>query len=286
MRRLYPLVLLLLPASAFATDEWMGLDDSAPILLALDLGRDEAGNDTQALGLLAPLTEVAGLQFAYGNTQLDDGEQQFDNRTLVSQIWYELNTLLEVDLQHFFEGNRDELELETLGLGLSLRRGNWRIRVHLERGELLIFTRDEVNDVLGRIPERIESDVDVLGLSLGSGAGPWYWQAGYRQFDYEIDLGRLERSDFAQFVVKASALAHSSLLISEEMTLLLGHADFDDDYSLYYARERSALDERYYDSLSFAWERWTRDDFGFLLGADYGAESEDLGLSLGLRWVL
>ena len=264
----------------------MGLEDSRPVLLALDAGRDEVGNDNQAFGLLAPLGESSWAQFAYSTTQLDDGVQRFDNRTLATQIWFELNAMVEIDLQHFFEGNTDELEQQTLGLGISLRRGDWRIRVHLEQGELLIFTRDEINDVLGGIPEKIETDVDVLGLSIGSGSDAWYWQAAYRSFDYERDLGRIERSDFAQFVVKASALAHSSLLISEEVSLLLGHADFDDDYSLSYARERSVLDERYYDSLAFGWERWTSEDFGFLLGANYGAEAEDLGLSLGLRWVL
>ncbi len=286
MLRVCPLMFLLLIPVTAAAEEWMGLDDSPPVLLSLDAGRDEAGNDNQAFGLLAPLGESSGLQFAYNTTRLDDGKQRFDNRTLATQVWFELNTLLEIDLQHFFEGNTDELEQQTLGLGLSLRQGNWRIRVHLEHGELLIYTRDEINDPLGRIPGRIESDVDVFGLSLGSDGDSWYWQAGYRRFDYERDLGRIERSDFAQFVVKASALAHSSLLISEEATLILGHADFDDDYWLYYARERSVLDERYYDSLAFGWEHWPSAEFGFLVGANYGSEAEDLGLSLGLRWVL
>lgn len=280
------LLLLLLSSVPVLAEEWMGLDESTPVLIALDLGRDEIGNDTRGLGLLLPLGETNGLQASYSTTDLDDGEQSFDNRRLVTQVWVELKSMIELDLQYFFEGNTDELELETLGIGLSLRQGDWRFRVHLEQGELLIFTRDEINDFLTRIPERIDGDVDVFGVEVGSSATYWYWQGAWRRYDYERDLTRLDTSNFAQFVVEASALAHSSLLISEALSLLVGRADLDDDYTLYYSRERSALDERYYDSLAFGWEHWATPEFGFQLGANYGLESAEAGFSLGLRWVL
>ncbi len=276
------------PAVGTGADDWIGLDQRPPLILGADFGEDEAGDSYRALMLDLPLGGDAGFYGYYGETELSDDEQTFDSLSLVSALWYRLNELVEVELQHFFEGNDGELEKETLGLALGLSQGRWRIRVQLEQGELLLFTRDNDSDFFDRfVPERFDTDVSAIAVALGWQDAGWYWRASYQRIDYERDLGALGRSRFAQFVVKASALAQSSLLISQTGSLLLGYADLEDDYSLQLLQDRSAIDGSYDESLVLGWQRWVSPRFAFLLAAATPLPAADgVGTTLGLRWLL
>ncbi|MBT8434990.1 MAG: hypothetical protein KJN95_10015 [Gammaproteobacteria bacterium] len=280
-------VFAVLSSSRLAAEEWLGLEQELPALVGIDLGRDQEEDTTAAFMLALPVGDSAGYYGYYSNTQLSDAGQEFDSLVLASTIWFQLSELVDIELQHFFEGNEDELEKETLGIALGLSLGNWDFRVQLDDGELLIFTRDDVTDFLGGfIPDRFDSDVSGYGLTLGWQADPWYWQASYQRFDYDRDITPLDRSRFAQFIVKSSALAQSSLLISESSSLLIGHTDYDNDYSILIYQDQSAIDQSRAETLALSWQHWTNLRFGYLLVASMPVPADSFGLTLGLRWVL
>ncbi|MDH3630440.1 MAG: hypothetical protein OER98_04900 [Gammaproteobacteria bacterium] len=280
-------VFAVLSSSRLAAEEWLGLDQELPALVGIDLGRDEEEDSTAAFMLALPLGDSAGYYGYYSNTELSDGGQEFDSLALATTVWFQLSQLVDLELGHFFEGNDGELEKETLGIALGLSQGNWNFRVQLDEGELLIFTRDDVTDFLDRfIPDRFDSDVSGYGLTLGWQADPWYWQASYQRFDYETDLTPLDSSRFAQFIVKSSALAQSSLLISESTSLLVGHADYDNDYSILIYQDQSAIDQSRAETLALSWQHWANPRFGYLLVASMPVPADSVGLTLGLRWVL
>lgn len=282
------LVLVLLPASRAADEEWIGLDQRQPILLGIDLGEDEVEDSSLALLLGLPLGERMGYYGYYSETQLSDHDQEFDSLALVSTIWLQLTELVEIELQHFFEGKEGELEKETLGLALALEQEGWQFRLQLDDGETIFFTRS-VDSVFfdNFVPDSFSTDVSGYGVSLGWQGQPWYWQAGYQRYDYDDDLSVLNQSRFARFVVKSSTLAHSSLLISQSGSLLLGHADLDNDYSVQIFQDRSAIDESLDETLVLSWQHWASQSFGYLLAAASTLPVDDsFGLTLGLRWTL
>lgn len=280
-------VFAVLSSSRLAAEEWLGLDQELPALVGIDLGRNEEEDSTAAFMLALPLGDSAGYYGYYSNTELSDAAQEFDSLALATTIWFQLSQLVDLELGHFFEGNDGELEKETLGIALGLSQGNWNFRVQLDEGELLIFTRDDVTDFLGGfIPDRFDSDVSGYSLTLGWQADPWYWQASYQRFDYETDLTPLDRSRFAQFIVKSSVLAQSSLLISESTSFLVGHADFDNDYSILMYQDQSAIDQDRAETLALSWQHWANPGFGYLLVASMPVPADSIGLTLGLRWVL
>ena len=280
-------VFAVLSSSRLAAEEWLGLDQELPALVGIDLGRDEEEDSTAAFMLALPLGDSAGYYGYYSNTELSDAGQEFDSLALVTTIWFQLSKLVDLELGHFFEGNDGELEKETLGIALGLSQGNWNFRVQLDDGELLIFTRDEVTDFLGGfIPDRFDSDVSGYSLTLGWQADSWYWQASHQGFDYETDLTPLDSSRFAQFIVKSSALAQSSLLISESTSFLVGHADYDNDYSILIYQDQSAIDQGRAETLALSWQHWANPRFGYLLVASMPVPADSIGLTLGLRWVL
>lgn len=290
MKRLkYMLIALsLLPDYRLAAEEWLGLEDSQPVLIGIDLGEDEVGDSSQALLLSLPLGDGMGYYGYYSETQLTDTDQEFDSQRLLTSIWVQLSQLIELEVQHFFEGNEDELEQETLGLALSLAPGAWQLRIHLEEGDTRFFTRNVDSDFFDiYVPQSFTTDVSSIGVSLGWRGQPWYWQASYQRYDYEEDLSVFSRSVFARFIVKSSTLAHSSLLISKSTSLLAGYADFDNDYSIQLTQNQSAIDANYDDTLTLSWQHWASQRFGYLLSAATILPPDDsIGLTLGLRWML
>jgi hypothetical protein len=275
-------------ACAMAADDWIGLDDEPSILIGFEFGEDEAEDSTRALSLDFPIGGSAGIYGYYSETELSDLEQEFDSLVLATTVWYQLSQLVDIELQHFFEGDYGELEKETLGLTLGLSQGGWNFRLQIEEGDTIFFTRAVDRD-LGdtTIPDRFDSEVSGIGISLGRQIGAWYWQAGYQRYDYERDLTLFERSLVLQFIVTSSALAQTSLLISQQASLLLGHADLDNDYSILLYQDRSAIDESYEETLMLSWQHWASQRFGYLLAASMPLPAEDrLGLTLGLRWAL
>jgi len=280
------LCLLLAPVDYGRAAEWLGLDEPS-IDLGLDVAVENDGDLNGGVSISLPLGGRAGVDGDYRISELSDDEESFDSLALATAIWFQLSELVDVEALHFFEGNEDELEKETLGLALGLRRGDWQFRLQLEEGELQLFTRDDLSDFFSRIvPERFSTDVSGYALMLGWQRDAWYWQAGFWRYDYEDDLSFLERSDFAQFIVKSSALAQSSLLVSEIDSILVGRFSFDNDVSLMLARDRSAIDNRHSDSLTLTWQHWPDANLGLSVAATVPGESELSGLSLGLQWVL
>ena len=281
-------VLSLLPDSRLAAEEWLGLENDQPVLIGIDQGEDEVGDSSRALLLSLPLGDRMGYYGYYSETQLTDLEQEFDNLLLLTSIWVQLSELVEFEIQHLFEGHEDELEQETLGLALSLTRGAWQLRIHLEDGDTQLFTRDVDSDFFATyVPGSFTTDVSAIGLSLGWQSQTWYWQASYQSYDYEKDLSVLSRSLFASIIVKSSTLAHSSLLISQNASLLAGYAALDNDYSIQIAQNQSAIDSSYDETLILSWQHWTSQRFGYLLAAATTLPLDDsIGLTLGLRWML
>lgn len=290
MSRLIIMILffMLSPGSCLATDDWIGLDDEQPILIGIDLGENEVEDSSRALLLGLPLGDRMGYYGYYNETELTELDQEFDSLTLVTTIWFELSQLVDIEVQYFFEGNEGELEKETLGLALALDQGEWNFRVQFEEGETLFFTRDVDTDFFDSfVPDSYATDVSGFGVSLGWQGDPWYWQVSYQRYDYEKDLSALSRSAFARFIVRSSTLAQSSLLISQNASLLLGHADFDNDYSLQISQDQSAIDESYDETLMLSWQHWASRRFGYLLAAAAALPLDDsVGITLGLRWIL
>jgi len=282
------LLIMLWPGPRVEAEDWIGLEQNPPVLLGADLGEDEIGDSYRALLLDLPLTDSAGFYGYYSETELSDADQSFDSLALVSALWLQLNQLVEIEMQHFFEGNEGELEKETLALALGLDQGQWNFRVQLETGEALFFTRDNDSDFFDRfVPDRFSTDVSAVTVSLGRRHASWYWQASYQRIDYEKDLGALDQSLFARFVVKASTLAQSSLLVAQNATLLLGYTDLENDYSVQVSQNQSAIDQTYEDTLLLSWQHWISRRFGYELGAATTLPGEDdTGLTLGLRWML
>ena len=290
MKRLqiFFLMLALVPATRAAAEEWIGLDERQPVLLGIDLGEDEVEDSSQALLLGLPIGNRFGYYGYYSETQLSDQDQEFDNQALVSTIWLQLTQLIEIELQHFFEGKEGELEKQTLGMAMALEQDGWQFRLQLDDGETIFFTRNVDSDFFGNfVPDSFSTDVSGYGISLGWHGQPWYWQASYQRYDYEDDLSVLSQSRFANFVVKSSTLAHSSLLISQNASLLLGHADLDNDYSVQVFQDRSAIDDSIGETLVLSWQHWASQRFGYLLAAASTLPVDDsIGLTLGLRWAL
>lgn len=271
---------------AFA-DEWLGLDDLNPAYLGLEVSVENSGDLGAAAGFTIPLGPAAGFDGDYSLSEFSDGEDEFENLLLVSRVWLELSAMLELELFHAFEGNDDELEKETLGIGFKWQRNDWYVRVHYEDGDLLIFTRDDLLDFLSdRLPDRFETDVSAQGLRFGWQGLEWYWEAARQRYDYADDLSSLGESAFAQFIVKSSALAHGSLLVSEYTFLLVGRGDPYNDYSILLWHDRAAIDDLANDTMTLSWQHWARDNLGYLLAISVPGENEDIGLTLGLRWVM
>ena len=282
------LLILLWTGTRVEAEDWIGLEQNRPVLLGADFGEDEIGDSYHALLLDLPFADSAGFYGYYSETELSDADQSFDSLALVSAIWLQLNQLVEVEMQHFYEGNEDELEKETLALALGLDQGQWSFRVQLETGEALLFTRDNDSAFFDQfVPGRFSSDVSAIAVSLGWRQQSWYWQAGYQRIDYEKDLSALDRSRFARFIIKASTLAQSSLLVSQNATLLLGYTDPEDDYSMQLSQNQSAVDQSYQETLLLSWQRWLSRRFGYELAAATSLPgADDVGLRLGLRWIM
>ena len=282
------LVFALSPGSCLGAEEWIGLEDEQPVLIGIDLGQDELEDSSRALLLSLPLGERMGYYGYYSETELSDLDQEFDSLVLVTTLWFQLSQLVDIEIQYLFEGNEGELEKETLGLALALDQGEWNFRVQLEEGETLLFTRAIDSDFFDSfVPDSYATDVSGFEVSLGWQGDPWYWQLNHLRYDYEKDLSALSRSAFARFIVKSSTLAQSSLLVSQNASLLLGHADFENDYSLQISQAQSAIDESYDETLVFSWQHWASQRFAYLLAAATGLPLDDsVGLTLGLRWVL
>ncbi len=279
--------LYLLFSSRLVAEEWIGLEAQQPAMIGFDLGRNEVEDLSSALFLSLPLGDSAGYYGYYSNTSLSQEDQEFDSLSLATTIWFQLTDLVEGELFYFFEGNEGELEKETLGIGLSLNQGNWNFRVQLDTGELLIFTRDDVSDFLSTmIPDRFDTDIAAFELALGMQVDAWYWQASYRRYDYERDLSGLDRSSFAQFIVSSAALAQSTLLISQDASLLVGRADYSNDYSVLISQNRSAIDRSYDETLMLSWQHWPSRSLGYMLSASMPLPVDSVGLTLGLRWVI
>lgn len=285
--RVLLIVYALLPTGAVAAEDWLGLDDALPATVALELTRDDSGDTGGALGIFAPLGGAAGLQGDYAVATVSDGDNEFDNWLLASRVWIELSDLLDLELMHIFEGNDNELEKETLGIGLNLHRGDWYFKLHLEDGDLLIFTRDELGDFFNvAFPDHFETGVSAAAVRFGWQSSAWYWELARQRFDYADDLEPLGRSAFAQFIVKSSALAHSSLLLTESTSLLIGHADFANDYAMLLWRDRAAIDATTSSTLTLSWRHWPVANLGYLLAVSVPGDDQFLGLTLGLQWVM
>jgi hypothetical protein len=288
MKRL-TLTLLLLPLLAgetLAAEDWIGFEEVPPLQAGFDLAVEDGGDLSGGFNLRLALGDSAGIYGDYHVSELSDEEEEFERLALVTALWFQLSELVDLEVSYFFEGNMDELEKETLGLALGFNRGNWNFQLQLEDGELHLFTRGELGDIVSEvIPEQIDSDLDGFGLRLGWQQRSWYWQASHQRFDYERDLSPLDTNAFVQFIVKSGVLAQSSLLISKYTTFVVGHADFENDYSLLLVQEQSAIDDIYSDSLMVSWRHWTSPNLGYLIAASF-SESEDAGLTLGLQWVM
>jgi len=280
------LLLLLLLSGRLAAEDWIGLDETSALGLGADLAVEDTGEYRAGVNFDQGLGAGAGLHGDYRVFELSDDEEEFQSLALATALWIEISELVDVEVSYFFEGNIDELEKETLGLALKFNRGDWNFQVQVEDGEMRLFTRSDLSNQLSRIiPDRIDSDVVGYGLLLGWQHEDWYWQASHQRFDYDRDLSVLDSSDFARFIVKPSALAQSSLLISRYSALLIGYADAVNDYSLMLAQDQSAIDDVYNDILVVNWQHWTSRNLGYLLTASF-PESGTAGLSLGLRWVM
>ncbi len=281
-------MVVLLGAADAAAEEWIGLDERAPIIVGFDVGEDEAGDSNRALTLDLPLDQRAGVYGYYGETVYSDFDEEFESLALMTTVWFEVSTLINIELQHFFEGNEDELEKESFGLALHIDRGEWNFRVQLDEGEVVFFTRSDLGQLLDRvIPDDFDSDLSAFSLSLGRNLEQWYWQAHYQDYDYDRDLSVLANSRFALLIAKPSTLAHSSFLIDESVSLVVGGGDYDRDLSLQLTQERSALDDVYDEYVVLAWQHWPSDGFGYLLAASTPLPLDnDVGLTLGLRWSL
>jgi hypothetical protein len=288
MKRL-TVTLLLLPLLAgeiLAAEDWIGFEEVPPLQAGFDLAVEDGGDLNGGFNLQLALGDSAGIYGDYRVSELSDEEEEFESLALATALWFQLSELVDLEVSYFFEGNVDELEKETLGLALGFNRGNWNFQLQLEDGELHLFTRGEPGDIVSSvIPEQINSDLDGYGLRLGWQQQSWYWQVSHRRLDYERDLSLLDTSAFVQFIVKSGVLAQSSLLISKYTTFVVGHADFENDYSLLLAQEQSAIDDIYSDSLMVSWRHWTSPNLGYLIAASF-PEFEDAGLTLGLQWVM
>lgn len=289
MKRLM-LALLLLPiflADSFAAEDWLGLEDYPLFSLGAELSSDQAGNLAAALDPGLALNDRARIHGRYQIYQLSDDHEEFESLSLATTLWMQVSQSTEVEIGHFFEGNFDQLEKESLGLALGFSQGNWNIRFEFEEGDLLIFTRNDLGNVFDRaIPDRIDSELSSYAVSLGWQKQQWYWQASHKRYDYEVDLSRLNNSSLIQLIVKSAALAQTSLLISENTAIIIGHADYDDDYSIWLLQDRSAIDHLVNNSLVLNWQHWGGENLAYLLTASFPGQSEALGLSLGLRWVM
>jgi len=283
------LLLLFLPlllGDRLAAEDWIGLDETSALELGADLAVEDTGEYRAGVTFDQELGTGAGINGDYRFFELSGDEEEFESLALATALWIELSELVDVEVSYFFEGNIDELEKETLGLALGFNRGDWNFQVQVEDGEMRLFTRSDLSNQLSRIiPDRIDSDVVGYGFLLGWQHEGWYWQASYQRFDYDRDLSVLDRSDFARFIVKPSALAQSSLLISRYSALVIGYAAPLDDYSLMLAQDQSAIDNVYNDILVVNWQHWISRNLGYLLAVSF-PESEEAGLSLGLRWVM
>ena len=281
-------VLACLAAPGAGAEDWIGLDQAPPLMLGADAGQDSNGDPMLSLLIDAPLAERAGFAGYYSTTEISDGEQRFDSHAFVSSIWLQVNALLDIELTHFFDGNSGELEREALGLTLGLDFGEWRLGIEFSDGETQIFTRDiGFERIDSRVPDFIDSDVDGLGVTFASQGLGTYWRLAYQTFDYQRDLSPLTDSPLLQQVVSSAALAQSGLLVAEQASLQLGHADLDDDFSLVVASDRSAIDDERAEALGLSWLRWGEGNLGYRLSASMPLPIEDdIGWSLGLRWIL
>lgn len=285
----FTLTLLLLPllvSGRLAAEEWIGLDDRPALFVGADIAVEDTGDFNGGVNLGLALGDSAEVYAVYHSYELSDEDEEFRGLSLATALWFDLTALVDVEVSYFFEGDIDEIEKETLGLALGLNRGDWSFRVEFANGDLQLFTREVTGDVLNNlVPERIDSDLTGYGLVLGWQQQAWYWQLTHQRYDYEEDLSPLANSRFAQFIVKSSQLAQNSLLISKYTAFLFGYADFENDYALLLAQDQSAIDEVYTNSLTMSWQHWTSRHLGYLVAASF-SESEDAGLTLGLRWVM
>lgn len=280
------LLLCLLAGNRLAADDWIGLEQQSPLSASADLAIEDNGDMNGGVNLELALGDRVRLSGDYHVYELSDEDEDLLNLALVTALWLELTELIDVEINYFFEGDIDELEKDSLGLALGFNHGNWNLRIEASDGELRLFTRDDLRDVrIPAIPERIDTDLVGYGLRLGWQQYNWHWQVFHQRYDYDRDLSPLASSNFAQFIVKSSALAQSSLLISKYTGLGAGYSDFEDDYSFLLLQDQSAIDDMHTDTLVLSWQHWAGRHVGYLLDASF-PESEAAGLMLGLRWVM
>ena len=284
--RLTLLLLVLMTGNCLASDDWIGLDEEPGLVLGADIAVDDQGDLTAGLNLELPIGASAGFDGSYRVSELSDDEGDLQHKALLGALWFQLSERVDIELNYFFEGDFDEIEKETLGVALGFTHGNWRFQLQTEEGELHLFTRSDLNDLINReIPDRFASDVDGYSLSIIWQQQNWYWQAIHQRFDYERDLSGLGRSSIVQFVIRPDALAQSSLLISEYSAVLIGFTNTANDYSLQLAQDQSAIDDIYTDTLMISWQHWSSTYFAYLLETSF-VEPDDARLVVGIRWLM
>lgn len=278
---------VLLAGGVLQAEEWLGLNDNPQLLLLADISVADNGDLSGGINADAPIGAKAGFRVDYRHYELSDDVESFDSLDLATALWIELSELVDVEVGYFFEGNEEELEKETLGLALDFNRGNWNLRLQFEEGELLVFTRDGLGVVRDRlIPERLESDLSSNGVILDWQGDAWYWQLSHSRYDYEASLSNLGNNALTQFIVKSAALAQSSLLVSKRTSVVVGHADYFNDYAIQMSRDQSAIDDLHSNSLVMNWQHWLSSNIALNMAAIFPGESEFVGASLGLRWVM
>lgn len=199
-------------------EEWMGLEPQAQTIIGLEQSFDKQNNHEFSLNLSSSLGEHFWLDLAHSQYDIEDQSNTFQSKQYSGQISWLVNNTTELRLAYQFDGEKDVLEVNQTQYQFIYKPYPWTIALHYYQGDVGIYTRDNL-PLLSTVPDSLLSDFSTTGVELA-----WWFDdftLSFKQLDYDFekDLSLIASRPRLQQIIKAEALIHSALLITQNQTL-------------------------------------------------------------------
>ena len=275
-------MLSLLTTSTVLAEEWIGLDDEPPMIIGFQYSEEEQGDRGRLFYLSLPVASTNSLDINYSQTTLIDDDIDFDSDSLYAGLNVEIDEVFAISLNYQFQGQRDELEIDRYGFQLVLNPYPFSAQLGYSFGEVLLFTQQDLFPGAD-IPEKVQSDMDVLEVQVGWWFDSLGFNVSYRNYDYQKQVSALGSRPLFQLLVKPGVLAQAGLLLAEQTDLSMQYPLDQRSLAWHWSSSRSEIDDSRVRSLQMDWIEYLTEQTGLLISVGRSDDS-NWYLGLGLEW--
>lgn len=276
------ILLATLSPAVVQAEDWLGLEDEPQTQLGYrySLGQDDS--DSHQFTLYHELDPSANLNLQYSRNTTATESDDFEYDDVMGQLALQAAENLRLGISYQYQGKDQELEITNVGLLASYSWLPVTLTAEYRQGSLSLYTLSNISSP--RVPERIDSDMSSLHLSLN-----WFYQdyafyLNYQSFDYEKNVSALDTQALLQALVKPGALANTGLLLDSSTAAGITLYQQQRELSWLVSSTRYATDNSQSSSLQFDW-REILSKFNIIYSAGITDESQDnLSFGIGFEW--